>query len=401
MRLLLVADGRSTITRSWLACLQGTGVDIYLVSTFPSEKPSTVKEMLVLPVAFSRFAGGQVKMGSTSAKRQPLRKILSGMRSIFLRWRYRLGPLTLSAHRTAYLDFIDRVKPDVVHALRIPFEGMLASFTSPEIPLIVSTWGNDLTLHAKGSRQMAAWTRRTLSRADGLMADATRDLQLAQHWGFESGRPTMMVPGNGGLDLSIFKTIRAKREHGQGEPHKMRVVNPRGFRPGSVHQEVFFKAIPYILERFPNVEFICPALQGQNKAMQWVRESGLDEAVTLLPYLPQNELWELYRTSDIYVSLSSHDGTPNTFLEAIACGCYPIVGDIASLREWVQDEENGRLIDPRDVQQVVETIIDKIQDNPGRDQAARRNWQILQDKADRSAVQKKVLAFYQHFQSIR
>ena len=181
----------------------------------------------------------------------------------------------------------------------------------------------------------------------------------------------------------------------------MRVVNPRGFRPGSVHQEVFFKAIPYILERFPDVEFFCPALQGQKKAMQWVRESGLDEAVTLLPYLPQNELWELYRTSDIYVSLSSHDGTPNTFLEAIACGCYPIVGDIASLREWVQDEENGRLIDPRDVQQVAETIIDKMQDNPGRDQAARRNWQILQDKADRSAVQKKMLTFYQHFHSIR
>jgi hypothetical protein len=44
------------------------------------------------------------------------------------------------------------IKPDIVHALRIPFEGMLATAAQLPIPLAVTIWGNDLTLHAAGRR---------------------------------------------------------------------------------------------------------------------------------------------------------------------------------------------------------------------------------------------------------
>jgi glycosyltransferase involved in cell wall biosynthesis len=33
----------------------------------------------------------------------------------------------------------------------------------------------------------------------------------------------------------------------------------------------------------------------------------------------------------------------------MACGCYPVVGDIESLREWITPGVNGSLIDPGDV----------------------------------------------------
>lgn len=41
----------------------------------------------------------------------------------------------------------------------------------------------------------------------------------------------------------------------------------------------------------------------------------------------------LFRLADVTVSLSEDDGTPNTLLEAVACGCFPIAGDIESVRE--------------------------------------------------------------------
>ncbi len=401
MKIVLVADGRSTITQNWLACLTGKGVDISLVSTFPCEKPEEIREMLILPVAFSSMAGGQVKLAGQDQKRSPLRKTFSTLRGLLQSLRYHSGPLTLHFYRKRYLDFLEAIQPDIVHALRIPFEGMLASFTPKKYPLLVSTWGNDLTLHARGSKRMAAWTRKTLQRANGLMADATRDVGLAVNWGYNPTYPTLMVPGNGGLPLEYFKQMNRQSNCRITcfNPQKFQVINPRGFRPGSVHQDVFFRAIPGILKEIPDVQFLCPAMRGQAEAERRVHDLGIEKQVLLLPYLPQTELWYLYQNSDIYLSLSSHDGTPNTFLEAIACGCFPIVGDILSLREWIENGKNGMLVDPTDVEQVVKAVLKVLSDKKLYEDAKVLNWAILSEKADRKKIRSKIINFYSSFVS--
>ena len=400
MKILLVADGRSAITKSWLACVAGENVDIFLVSTFPCEKPPQVREMLVLSVAFSSLAGGQVSIGGQKKRSKNwLRKGISFLRNSFQHLRYWLGPLTLRLYRRRYLDFLDSVQPDLVHALRIPFEGMLASFTPEKYPLLVSTWGNDLTLHAGGLKRMTDWTRKTLQRANGLMADADRDLKLAADWGYSEAHPVLMVPGNGGLDLEYFQELNERRLQKKisSGSQVYRIINPRGFRPGSVHQDVFFNAIPGILKKIPNVQFICTAMAGQPAAERWVRELGIESHVQLLPYLPQKELWDWYQSCDLYLSLSSHDGTPNTFLEAIACGCFPVVGDIPSLRYWITEGKTGMLVDPTNVDQIVETVVKVLQDKELRETAGLMNWNIVNEKVDRKKIRKRIFQFYKRF----
>jgi len=70
--------------------------------------------------------------------------------------------------------------------------------------------------------------------------------------------------------------------------------------------------------------------------------------VTLMPMLSQSELWREFARSMVSVSVSVHDGTPNSLLEAMAVGCLPVCGDIESIREWITDGENGLLVDPAD-----------------------------------------------------
>ena len=48
---------------------------------------------------------------------------------------------------------------------------------------------------------MARATRRVLRRADGLIADAHRDIRLGSEWGFGTDKPALVVPGSGGIDL--------------------------------------------------------------------------------------------------------------------------------------------------------------------------------------------------------
>ena len=388
MKLLLIADGRSPITRRWIKMLQPLGYSIYLASTYPCPPIEGVREIIDMPLAFAGMAGSQAGGG---AKKTPRRtRMIARLRAVASDLRHWLGPLTVERKEKDYLELLLRVKPDLVHALRIPYEGMLAGLTPTGIPVILSTWGNDLTYHAETTNAMAASTRRALLRANGLMSDTQRDLRLARSWSFNPAKPALAVPGNGGIDLGEIE--QATRGVGLAVPWQ--VINPRGFRSGSVRNDPFFKSIPHVLKRHPNTQFICPWMAGQPEALRWIEDLRIFENVTLLPMLTQEELWREFARSMVTVSVSVHDGTPNSLLEAMAVGCLPVCGDIESIREWITDGENGLLVDPADPSALAHAIIRGIEDEGLRRMAANRNLEIILARAEVSAVRRQVAEFY-------
>ena len=391
MHILIVADGRSPITRRWIPGVLAIGHRVTLVSTFPCQPFPGVEQTIVLPTAF-----GGAASGSSAAPGSLLRKLISRFRRFFLSGRYLLGPLPLPSNGKRLARLIQQHKPDLVHALRIPFEGMLASYTPPGTPLILSTWGNDLTLHAPASPLMRYWTRRALRRADGLITDAGRDIRLAPQWGFDPNRPTINVLTSGGIDLTEMRRVSTELPDDlpAGVPL---IINPRGIRPAYASTDTFFQAVPLVLQRWPSLGFLCPGMAGQIEAERWAARIHHPEALRLLPNLPQPALWNLFTRSDITLSITTHDGTPNTLLEAMACGCLPIAGDIESLREWITPGINGLLVDPHNPQSLAEAIVIALNNPNLRSQAAEINLQLLQQRAEINLVRAQVAVFYQRF----
>jgi glycosyltransferase involved in cell wall biosynthesis len=395
-----IADGRSPTARSWLRHVLALGYRASLISTFPCQPPDGLADFHVLPVAFSRFSGGAPASPQTNAlgPASRLKKFVRRFAPLFQALRYYIGPLTLFRYARPYRELLNTIQPDLVHALRIPFEGMLGSATPIGIPFLAATWGNDLTLHARGSLLMRRFTRRCLRRADGLTSDTHRDVRLAHEWGLSAGAPTLVVPGSGGLDLNAIRKAPAAGMESKPYPYPGPwIVNPRGLRPGSVHQDVFFAAIPRVLAVRPEARFICPGLAGKKQAENWVHQQDIRSQVYLLPKLSQTELWGLFKASALFVSPSSHDGTPNTLLEAMACGCFPIAGDIESLREWITSGENGLLVNPRDPEALAQAILQALDQPALRQTAARQNQDIIQARAAQSATQPQIDAFYRQF----
>jgi glycosyltransferase involved in cell wall biosynthesis len=172
------------------------------------------------------------------------------------------------------------------------------------------------------------------------------------------------------------------------------IINPRGLRPGSVHQKSFFAAIPEILAARPEAVFICPGLKSIRDVEGWVKSFGIGRRTFLLPHLPQEELWSLMKRTALFVSPSSHDGTPNSFLEALACGSFPVVGDIESLQEWIQQKENGVLVDPRDPHALAAGILWALDHPEIREGALPVNQALIQKRAAQEATRPKIEAFY-------
>ena len=377
MKILYVADGRSPIAQNWIRHFVERGDDVYIASTFACSLDFPVRELESTPVAFSSVKKVTQRPGTASAR-------TVGLRTAIRQW---FGPFTIRRAADRLRGFIQRVEPDIVHAMRIPYEGMLAADAYTGAPLIVSTWGNDFTLHAPSTRLMEHYTAWTLKVADALHADCQRDVRLARQWGFAAQKLSLVTPGNGGVRMDVFYPP----EQPVAQPV---IINPRGFRP-YVRNDVFFQAIPLVLAQHPDAKFLFALMAGEPQAEEWVRQLKIGHAVELLPALSHVEMADVFRRAQIVASPSLHDGTPNSLLEGIACGCFPVAGDLESIREWITPDENGLLFDANEARSVANAICTAIENKRLRERAAGLNRQIIIARAEYEQNMMRVEEFYE------
>lgn len=381
MRLLFVADGRSPTALNWIRYFVERGDEVYLASTFACQPDLKLKGMEVIPVAFS---GVKAQGGAVSSHRAGIWGASSlKLRTTIRQW---LGPATIRRASGRLRGMIERVQPDLVHAMRIPYEGMLAADAGGRVPLLVSVWGNDFTLHAPSTPLMGHYTTWALSVADALHADCFRDIRLAKRLGFSSGKPTLVIPGSGGVRADIFYPAAVA-------PSSPVVINPRGFR-AYVCNQAFFQAIPLVLKDRPDARFVCPGMAAEPQVLEWVAQLGIEHAVDLLPACTQPGLAELLRSAQVMVSPTTHDGTPNSLLEALACGCFPVAGDLESIREWITSGKNGLLVNAADPQEIAQGILRGLNESALRESAAEINAAMIVDRAEYARSMEHAAAFY-------
>jgi hypothetical protein len=161
MKLLYIADGRSPIAVNWIGYFIKAGNEVHLVSTFPCPPLPGLASLTVIPVGLSSVYG-QVRSNG-GVRGHFLRQIIPvGLRT---RVRQLLAPLTFQRASSTLREVIQRTQPHLIHAMRIPFEGMVAAMAlglnpgpgtdGSHIPFLISVWGNDFTLHARSSSTMA------------------------------------------------------------------------------------------------------------------------------------------------------------------------------------------------------------------------------------------------------
>src|SRR6185436_3648147 len=129
-------------------------------------------------------------------------------------------------------------------------------------------------------------------------------------------------------------------------------------------------------------KFLFASMSSESQAAQWIRDLNISNAVELLPALPHANMAEIFRRAQIVASPSIHDGTPNTLLEGIACGCFPIAGDLESIREWITPNENGLLFESTDPRSIAEAIVVAIENKNLRKKAAELNQKIISTRAE-------------------
>jgi glycosyltransferase involved in cell wall biosynthesis len=297
--------------------------------------------------------------------------------------------------RAAIKRSVRTFRPDIVHALRIPFEGMLSEpvLRTAQQPFIVSIWGNDLTLFAAGGRWFTRATKRVLASADALHCDCERDVRLARTLGYR-GLATVL-PTCGGLDESVFpggtsyENARGRLGIETGRPV---IFNPRASREYTRH-DIFFAALPAVLREFPDALVVTVGIDRDPELQEYSRELGVDKSIVFLPNQTARDMAQLYSAAEVIVSPTEHDGTPNSVLEAMACGSFPIVSDLESLREWIDDGVNGLVVNLSS-SGFAGGIIKALRDDGLRAKAALHNRSLISKKATRQIVRPAISGLY-------
>jgi glycosyltransferase involved in cell wall biosynthesis len=391
----------------------GAGHSIQVLSTYPVNTLTVPGDLVILPtlpVAVSRlWATRSARVGSRRLLARSLRRPTPTLvlrrngseidlpRSAAYRELRVLGEMVLrrSVGHVAQIA-LDDFRPDVVHALRIPYEAMLMAPTmrNRSESFVVSTWGNDFTLWAAKSWAHRRLTQTVLRRTDCLHSDCERDIGLARELGYAG--PSVVAPGSGGIDVEQLLAAGSgphARELLRAPKEAPIIFNPRSCRP-YVRNDVFLAALPAVMRSFPAAIAVTVGMDRHAHFQRYAAALGITDSVRFLPAQDRSGMANLFSVATVTVSPTTHDGTPNTVLEAMACGSFPIVGDLDSLREWIQTGVNGLLVDANDPEALSQAMIRGLQDTALRDRAATRNRAIVQQRASREATRPALERLY-------
>lgn len=95
----------------------------------------------------------------------------------------------------------------------------------------------------------------------------------------------------------------------------------------------------------------------------YVRDLGIEEIVEFKGWV--RDVAEIYRDLDIVVLTSLNEGTPVSIIEAMAAARPVVATEIGGVKDVVQDESSGYLVEPNDEAAFSEKLLDLVE-NPDR-----------------------------------
>jgi glycosyltransferase involved in cell wall biosynthesis len=237
-----------------------------------------------------------------------------------------------------FASVLDQIKPDVVHAGPVQRVALLAALNDFH-PLVTMSWGYDMLQDAEQNLFWRLATRYVLRNSDWLIADCHTVKDKAAAFGYDSENVTIFPWG---VDLRLFSPqSQADVRKAIGLTDQFLVIHTRSWEE-RYGVDIALRGFLEAVRTHPKMHMLMLGGGSQSQEVhRFVEENGLQDHVYFIGYLSNEKLAQYYQAGDVYLSASHVDGSSVALLEAMACGCVPIVSDIPSNLEWVQDEKTG------------------------------------------------------------
>jgi glycosyltransferase involved in cell wall biosynthesis len=198
------------------------------------------------------------------------------------------------------------------------------------------------------------------------------DAMTAQSLAVGIGRPEQYVTAYSAIEEEDFLTpvspqrrAEFRRTHGIAQDAVVLVTIARLFMLKG--HEYVIESAKSLSKRFPDCVWLFVGDGNLSEHFkQQVRELGLAERIKFTGLLPPNQIPLAIHSSDILVHCSLREGLARTLPQAMLCARPAISFDVDGAREVV-NQNTGRLIEPRNVGQLIDACAELIEDKSLRE----------------------------------
>lgn len=121
----------------------------------------------------------------------------------------------------------------------------------------------------------------------------------------------------------------------------LRILVATRFSPQQKRQDILIEALGLLKGRLPFKVTMIGTGDTMAPNMRRRDALGLTESVEILPFLPQEELWQVMRTSDLLCHPCDHEGVSKIILESMMLGLPVLASDVPPLPDYVIEGETG------------------------------------------------------------
>ena len=300
-----------------------------------------------------------------------------------------VGRYVRALSRTSSLKRLLSNDFEYLHAHELQGAGYLCSnvqaYTKAEF--ILSIWGSDLIYFSQlpdhNSRILAA-----LTTANTLSAECVRDYRLAISLGFR-GLELPAIPVS-----ASFSEVVLDLPPMPVNDRTLIIVKTYGAPFG--RGDLAIKAIFEFLQENPEPDVLLYSVGEDLIEQAKLLKATFPHRVefrTLKNSIPQNELYEYFKRSRLYLGVSESDGISTSFLEAIALGAYPIQTNTSCGDEWAAIGVMCSLIEVN-LSSILEALSENYFAIPKLQSAQMINLQIAKQNLEYGQISKKAQAFY-------
>ena len=111
-----------------------------------------------------------------------------------------------------------------------------------------------------------------------------------------------------------------------------------------------------------------------------ISKMNLEDRITVLPWIPREEVQKILITSKLYVSTSLYEGLPYSVLESMRYKIPSVLTNTFGNRDLLVNNKTGFLVELNDVQDMAEKILILINDKPKRKIFGENAKKLLYDK---------------------
>ena len=276
-------------------------------------------------------------------------------------WKWLLVPGFLLSQTWATWRLVRRFRPQVIHAHWLLPQGMVVMLLCKLTrvpPFLVTSHGADL--YSLRGRLLGTF-KRSVTRACASMTVVSTAMEAeVQRLGMRPPRLEVLPMGVDLTDRFVPGATDQRRRD------RLLFVGRLVPKKGLNH---LLDAMPRVLAQRPDTSLAIVGFGPEEAALRaQVERLGLGAQVEFLGARPQGELPPLYRSAGLFVApfvrdaAGDQEGLPVALMEALACGCPVVAGDVAGMQDLLGSAANGVCVDPTDTEALAAAILAKLDD---------------------------------------